>query len=73
MLGSAREGQSGSDVLCLKERLAEVTVGDVDFEVDAIFDTELTAAVITFQEVHGLIVDGIVGGETARALGIWNS
>jgi murein L,D-transpeptidase YcbB/YkuD len=58
-------------VACLEVRLAQVIVGPVPFDVDDLFDEETDLAVRQFQEAQGLLVDGIVGPDTARALDIW--
>lgn len=60
-----QEGDSSAEVKNLKSVLIAL-----DFEVsdnDA-FDDSVVIAVKTFQEVNGLTVDGIVSGDTARAL-----
>ena len=41
------------------------------FDVDDLFDEDTDLAVRQFQEASGLLVDGIVGPDTARALDIW--
>jgi L,D-transpeptidase YcbB len=68
--GSAlRRGDAGPRVAQLRSRLritGEYSAGnDRD---DSHFDEALEAAVRRFQRRHGLDVDGIVGGETLRAL-----
>jgi peptidoglycan hydrolase-like protein with peptidoglycan-binding domain len=64
---------AGPDVLCIEERLEQVTVGPINFEVDEVFDEDTEQAVRWFQEFHELVVDGIVGPQTAQTLGIWPS
>lgn len=71
MQGSVQLGESGPDVACLEERLEEVTVGGVSFEVDEVFDEDTEAAVRQFQEANNLIVDGEVGPESGQLLRIW--
>ena len=58
---------------CIERRLAQVTVGPINFEIDELFDENTEQAVRWFQESNGLIVDGIVGEQTGVALGIWPS
>jgi hypothetical protein len=72
MQEAAQLGDSGSDVACLEQRLEQVTTSGVTFEVDDVFDEETDAAVREFQEANDLVVDGIVGAETAQLLSIWN-
>ncbi len=38
--------------------------------IDGIFGKKTTAAVKSFQKANGLVVDGVVGSKTAKALGI---
>ena len=71
LTGGAAVGMSGPDVECIEERLDQVTVGPINFEVDELFDENTEQAVMWFQEYNDLIVDGIVGPQTAQLLGIW--
>ena len=60
-------GMTGSDVLFVQTRLAEMgyPVGDLD----GIFGGMTEAAVMQYQQDHGLYVDGVVGPQTMGALG----
>jgi Transglycosylase-like domain/Putative peptidoglycan binding domain len=59
------QGQRGSDqVRCLQRALG---VG-----ADGYFGPQTKAAVMAYQSSHGLAVEGWVGSQTARSLGIWN-
>jgi peptidoglycan hydrolase-like protein with peptidoglycan-binding domain len=60
-----------ADVACLEVRLAQVIIGPVPFDVDDLFDESTDLAVRQFQEANDLLVDGIVGPDTGRLLGIW--
>jgi murein L,D-transpeptidase YcbB/YkuD len=64
-----REGDHGSNVGALRRRLsAEGYATDVaDSDAD-LFDETLTAALVQFQETHGLAADGVAGPETVAAL-----
>ena len=73
LTGGAAVGMGGPDVECIERRLAQVTVGPINFEIDELFDENTEQAVRWFQESNGLIVDGIVGEQTGVALGIWPS
>lgn len=57
-----RIGQRGADVVVLQRALGIVADGD--------FGQATHTAVRLFQETHGLVVDGIAGTMTCRALGI---
>jgi Putative peptidoglycan binding domain/D-alanyl-D-alanine carboxypeptidase len=61
-------GDRGSEVRALQEKLNERGAGLV---VDGEFGRNTQAAVMAFQAANGLEVDGLVGRETWRALGIW--
>lgn len=58
----------GPDVLAVQERLAQL--GYDPGPLDGIYGTQTESAVRAFQSDHGLLVDGIVGPQTYRALGI---
>lgn len=60
-------GDQGPEVRALQARL--VALG-ADLEVDGDFGRNTLAAVMDFQSKKGLDVDGIVGPQTLRALGI---
>jgi peptidoglycan hydrolase-like protein with peptidoglycan-binding domain len=62
---------AGPDVECIEQRLDEVTDGPIIFEVDELFDESTEQAVRWFQEANDLVVDGVVGPQTAQLLGIW--
>lgn len=60
-----RVGYYGDDVEAIQERLDKL---GYDLEVDGTFGAETEAAVMAFQEDHGLGVDGIVGPQTVAAM-----
>lgn len=62
-----KEGASGADVLALQNRLKER--GFPPGAIDGNFGPGTLAAVIGFQKGQGLLVDGVVGAQTASALG----
>jgi putative chitinase len=62
-----KEGMSGADVTLLQTYLK--TKGFPPGAVDGIFGPGTEAAVIGFQKSEGFVADGIVGGQTAAALG----
>lgn len=67
-VAAVRKGDSGSKVKEIQRKLNELgfSVGNVD----GIFGSKTLAAVKKFQKSRGLTVDGIVGTNTAKALGI---
>jgi len=66
---SLRQGQTGTGVQCLQQALhAE---GLYSGAVSGTFDTATFSAVEQLQTKQDLFVDGVVGRETAIALGIW--
>lgn len=67
-VAAVRQGDSGSTVKQIQQKLNEYgfSVGTVD----GIFGTKTLNAVKNFQKSRGLVVDGIVGNATAKALGI---
>ena len=67
-IAAIRKGDSGSKVKEIQRKLNEYgfSVGSVD----GIFGSKTLAAVKNFQKSRGLVVDGIVGTATAKALGI---
>lgn len=58
---------TGADVIELQERLK--TLGFGPEEIDGVYGPETAQAVRRFQEVAGLVPDGVVGPETWAALG----
>lgn len=62
-------GTVGPEVGCLELRL----VGARTFEgvPDETFDADTEAGLRAFQELHGLVVDGVLGPQTANRLGAW--
>jgi hypothetical protein len=71
-----REGHSGDEIACLHAALVEegaLDLGALDVAAAGTrFDGVTDTAVRTFQRAHGLVVDGIVGPQTAKVLGIWS-
>lgn len=65
-----RRGDEGPEVACLESQLIAAGV-PVVASPDEVFDEATELAVRTFQEATGLLVDGVVGPETARELGSW--
>lgn len=68
-----RHGDTDRRVLGLRERLiragsAHVTVDPRHVVHPSAFDVDVEAAVLAFQQKHGLVVDGVVGPETERRL-----
>lgn len=77
-----RRGDRGSEVAAIRATLAgmgllhdidsvgvtEPETGSVLARTDAVFDADLEAAVLAFQQARGLISDGIVGSSTQSAL-----
>jgi hypothetical protein len=63
-------GDESDEVACLESRLIAAGVL-FDVEPDNTFDEATYAAVRTFQEQHRLVVDGMIGPQTADALGAW--
>ncbi|MCU1365518.1 MAG: peptidase family protein, partial [Ilumatobacteraceae bacterium] len=62
-----REGSRGADVVCLETQLIARGLTGV-IGPDDYFGPSTTQAVITFQIVHGLAADGIVGPRTRASL-----
>ena len=63
-----RLGDSGERVRQLRSRLLESGDLQEDTGVISLFDASLENAVRNFQQRHGLTPDGLVGGETLKAL-----
>ncbi len=61
-----RQGDSGSDVKYLQDRLVDL---GYNVTVDGVFGWRTASAVRAFQAANGLVVDGVVGKETWNALG----
>lgn len=66
---SIKVGSSGSDVKAIQNKLIEMGYLSGG-ENDGIFGSKTKAAVVKFQKDKGLTADGIVGTNTAKALGI---
>ncbi len=66
---SLQLGDSGDGVTCVQRALG--AAGYYDGPVDGVFSDALDAATSSFQADQELYVDGIVGRNTAAALGIW--
>lgn len=64
-----RQGASGTAVSCLQQAL--ITAGYLSGAASGQFDQATFSAVNKLQTDKDLFVDGIVGRETALALGIW--
>ncbi len=62
------KGQSGGDVVVLRDRL--IAMGYMKPTLSPDYDDELRSAVIRFQESHGLAVDGVAGSGTLSQLNI---
>lgn len=61
-------GATGDEVQCLESQL---TAAGFITTVDATFDAATDSAVRAYQTASSLEVDGIVGRQTAQAMGIW--
>lgn len=59
-------GSTGADVVELQTKLNEV--GFNAGKVDGIFGSATKQGVMTFQQAHSLVVDGIVGSMTSKSL-----
>ena len=66
---SVRLGSSGPGVACLQQAL--VDLGYYEGAATGHFDDPTLAAVMQYQADENLFVDGVVGRETAIALGVW--
>ena len=66
--GTLRPGDTGQDVVALRERL--VAMGYLGRHLSARYDDAITAAVTLYQEDAGLEVDGVAGPDTIRALNV---
>ncbi|HET7657827.1 MAG TPA: peptidoglycan-binding domain-containing protein [Bacillales bacterium] len=63
-----RRGDSGSEVRELQKRLIDLGYDLHEYGADGQYGDETEAAVRSFQEDHGLVVDGIIGPRTIAAL-----
>lgn len=63
-------GMTDPEVACLEAQLAAAGLFDGN-EPDEAFDAATEAAVEAFQTANGLVVDGMVGPQTATQLGSW--
>jgi Putative peptidoglycan binding domain/L,D-transpeptidase catalytic domain len=66
---SVRQGDTGNSVTCLQQAL--VNTGYLSGTPSGTFDQETYDAATKLQTAKDMFVDGIVGRETAIALGIW--
>jgi peptidoglycan hydrolase-like protein with peptidoglycan-binding domain len=64
-----RVGSDNEQVQCLEAQL--IAGGYSLAAADSVFDDATAGAVQSFQAAQALEIDGIVGRQTARALGIW--
>lgn len=62
-------GKSGADVECLQIALRDA--GFYDGQINSMYDNATAEAVSRLQTERNLFVDGSVGRETAKSLGIW--
>jgi hypothetical protein len=62
-------GESGANVECLQKALRDA--GFYEGQINATFDNATSDAVSRLQTERGLFVDGEVGRETGKSLGIW--
>ena len=60
--GKYEPGDTGAGVVALRDRL--IAMDYLDRTVTARYDEAITDAVRSFQENHGLTVDGVAGGDT---------
>jgi len=63
-----RLGDEGDAVLDIRSRLAMLHLVELESSRPSAFDLDLDRAVRAFQQGRGLIVDGVVGAHTFRAL-----
>lgn len=63
-----RLGDTGAEVKALQTALSARGVNPG--KIDGVFGDHTLAAVLSFQALEGLVVDGLVGGQTRAALGI---
>jgi len=65
-----RPGSRGPAAAALRTRLAAEGYGSPEVSDPQAFDTPLEAALRAFQAHHAVAVDGVLGGETRRALNV---
>lgn len=63
-------GTTDPEVRCLESQLIDAGAL-IDVAPDEVFDADTEAAVEAFQLANGLVVDGVVGPQTAQQLGSW--
>jgi hypothetical protein len=63
-------GDESPEVACLETRL--IAAGLLTGTADEVFDPSTEAAVRAFQQANSLVVDGVIGPQTARQLGAWS-
>jgi hypothetical protein len=63
-----QEGSTGAEVKFLQARLNAAHASKTALKVDGVFGKKTGAAVRSFQSVHGLAVDGVVGPHTWGAI-----
>ncbi len=63
-------GMTDPEVACLESQLIDAGAL-IDAAPDDLFDTDTESAVEAFQLANGLVVDGVVGPQTAKQLGSW--
>lgn len=63
-------GMTDPEVACLESQLIDAGAL-IDVAPDDLFDTDTESAVEAFQLANGLVVDGVVGPQTAKQLGSW--
>ena len=59
-----RAGMRGSQVVWLRDKLAQALGEWLPADDEELFDQQLRSQIITFQQSHGISVDGIVGIQT---------
>lgn len=69
--GSVSWGSRGEEVRLIQSKLKQW--GFYDGDVDGIYGSDTYRAIYDFQKKHGLTVDGKVGSQTRKALGIFAS
>ncbi len=67
-IGKLEPGQSGPEVVRLRDRLTQM--GYLDASISAAYDGAMRAAVVQFQTDHGLEPDGVAGPATLSAINI---
>ena len=72
MHSAVRLGSTGDDVRCLQQRLQEVLGDGGEITIDGQFGPATELSVRDFQSAHDLVVDGVVGAQTAELLDVWD-